>query len=286
MFHKLLAEHIRHFQQAPVSSGLWLIAISFIYGVFHAAGPGHGKAVLVTYLSTQKETLKQGILISFSAALFQAIVAVAVVTVISVVLHQTFSQTKLIGVRAEQTSYVLVMLFGAYLLFRSMTKLKSLLTSRPLFLKIKKTSHDHHSNHTHDSNHGHSHDHHQDCCHTYAPVQKISTMQTLGVILSMGARPCTGAIVVLIYAKIVGIYWVGIAATLLMGLGTGLTIASLGVLTIFFRQRLSQLIDKEKHQHHGHFSALLSALGGVLIFSLGWGLFQASITTVVQHPLF
>ena len=313
-FHKLLSDHIGQFNENPTTSGLLLIAISFAYGVFHAAGPGHGKAVLVTYLSTQKETLKQGIFISFSAAILQAIVAVAIVSVISLLLNQTFRTTNLMSLRAEQISYVLLMLFGLYLVVQSGLKIKSRygLAKKKIAEPIRGHSHNHsghehnHSHHGHDhhhSNHDHHHDGHpsedhpsedhpnaghQDCCqHSYAPKESISLWQTLGVIFSMGARPCTGAIVVLIYSKVVGIYWVGVAATLLMGLGTGLTVASLGFLTIYFRERLTRLVSGDTHQHHQSLpSLLLPTFGGAVLISLGWGLFQASIAPAIQHPLF
>lgn len=282
-FHQLLSKHIGQFNEEPISNGIILIVISLIYGVFHAAGPGHGKAVLVTYLSTQKETLKQGIMISFAAAIFQATVAITIVTLISIILNQTFSQANLVSMRTEQSSYILVILFGAYFVIRSLLKLKK----RFLTHAINHTD-GNIEKHNHAHNHSHNHVHGEDCCHhTYVPEAKISKWQTLAIIVSMGARPCTGAIMVLIYAKIIGIYWVGVIATFLMGFGTGLTIATLGFLTIFFRDKMSRLVSNASTTHHSDItSVLLSTLGGVLLISLGWSLLQASLSPAAQHPLF
>ena len=59
-------------------SAVWtLLAISFAYGIFHAAGPGHGKAVISSYLVANQETARRGIVLSFASALMQALVAVA-----------------------------------------------------------------------------------------------------------------------------------------------------------------------------------------------------------------
>ena len=278
-FHKLLSKHIGQFNEHPASSGFILIGISLLYGVFHAAGPGHGKAVLVTYLSTQKETLKQGVLISFLAAIFQAAVAIAIVTVVSVLLDKTFSQANLVSMRTEQSSYVLVILFGFYFAIHSLLRLRSQLSS-------DKQALNHHP--TEGSNHQHEHSHSDQCCnHTFVPQNKVSTWQTLGIIASMGARPCTGAVMVLIYAKIIGIYWVGIAATLLMGLGTGLTVALLGFLTIYFRDRISSLVSKNESSHHAPLASIaISTLGGTVLIFLGWSLLQASMLPATQHPLF
>ena len=60
-------------------SAVWtLLAISFAYGVFHAAGPGHGKAVISSYLVANEETWRRGIVLSFASALLQAFVAVTI----------------------------------------------------------------------------------------------------------------------------------------------------------------------------------------------------------------
>src|SRR4051812_9141348 len=68
-------------------SAVWpLLAISFAYGIFHAAGPGHGKAVISSYLVANEETWKRGIPLSFASALLQALVAVAVGGVLGAVL--------------------------------------------------------------------------------------------------------------------------------------------------------------------------------------------------------
>jgi len=198
-----------------------------------------------------------------------------------------------VSLRAEQTSYILVILFGMYLLYQSVSKLR-LRFSGSVRREVKtkdfeSNDHDHHNHFSCNSQHkqGDSHTHHDHCCHTYTATENKSFWQSLGVILSMGLRPCTGAIMVLIYSKIVGIYWVGVSATLLMGLGTGLTVAGLGLVTIIFRDRLSQLLNGEQqNQHWSAAGTVFASFGGIFLISLGWGLFQASITTASKHPLF
>jgi|TARA_B110000503_G_C7138194_1_gene409752 nickel/cobalt exporter len=273
-FHKLLSNHIGKFNKNPTSSGLILIAISFCYGVFHAAGPGHGKAVLITYLSTQKESLNKSIFISFSAAIFQSIVAIIIVTIISIILNNTFSKTHIVSLRVEQISYFMVMLFGMYISIQSMVRFKQLITSKFSVNSSQVVK-----------QHGHEHD---NCCHhSYAPVKKISSWQAVCVVISMGLRPCTGAIMILIYSKIIGIYWVGISATLLMGFGTGLTVATLGALTVFFREKLSYLASTHPAEHYSNsIRLILSFLGGAILILLGVSLIQASNLAVMEHPLF
>jgi len=56
-----------------------LMTIGFAYGVFHAAGPGHGKAVIAGYLVASERALIKGFALSLAAALVQALVAIAIV---------------------------------------------------------------------------------------------------------------------------------------------------------------------------------------------------------------
>ena len=63
-------------------------ASSFLYGIFHAAGPGHGKAVISSYLVANEETWRRGVVLSFASALLQAFVAVAIVGIAAVLLQR------------------------------------------------------------------------------------------------------------------------------------------------------------------------------------------------------
>jgi nickel/cobalt transporter (NicO) family protein len=51
-------------------------------------------------------------------------------------------------------------------------------------------------------------------------------------VLTVGVRPCSGAILVLVFALAQGLFWAGIAATFVMGLGTAITVATIAVLAV------------------------------------------------------
>ena len=71
-------------------SAVWtLFGLSFLYGVFHAAGPGHGKAVISSYVVANEETWRRGVVLSFASAMLQALVAVAIVGIAAVLLNAT-----------------------------------------------------------------------------------------------------------------------------------------------------------------------------------------------------
>ncbi|RWK56537.1 nickel/cobalt transporter [Mesorhizobium sp.] len=100
-------------------SKLWvLIGLSFAYGIFHAAGPGHGKAVISSYMVANEVALRRGIMLSFVSALLQALTAILVMMLAYFVLRgTTISMTDATWV-LEVTSFVFVTLFGAWLSWR------------------------------------------------------------------------------------------------------------------------------------------------------------------------
>ena len=99
-------------------TAVWtLLGISFLYGIFHAAGPGHGKAVISSYLVANGETWRRGIVLSFVSALLQALVAVAIVGIAAALLNATAGQMCSAERVIEIASYGLIVLVGLRLIF-------------------------------------------------------------------------------------------------------------------------------------------------------------------------
>lgn len=127
-----------------------LIGLSFIYGVFHAAGPGHGKAVISSYMIANEIQLKRGILISFISSMLQAITAILVVGAAYLILRGTSISLTNATDALEKASFLLVAFFGLWLLYRKI---------RTLF-KGNSHAHDHHDHdHAPHANHDHVHGH-------------------------------------------------------------------------------------------------------------------------------
>jgi nickel/cobalt exporter len=248
LFYRALAGMIR----AAKSDGfaLWgLMGMSFVYGVFHAAGPGHGKAVISSYLLANEETWRRGITLSFAAAVMQSLTAVIIVGVAAVLLGAT---AKLMGdtVRIiEIISYGLIMLLGARLLWvkgRGFFSALHALKAEPENTKAE--THDHcRCNHaptpSHDSFHCHQaahHEHEPDILpwgHVHGPEpQELSGPggwgRGLSAIVAVGMRPCSGAIIVLVFALAQGLFWAGIVSTFVMGFGTAITVAAIATLAV------------------------------------------------------
>lgn len=212
-------------------TAFWVLGgLSFLYGVFHAAGPGHGKIIISSYVLANERQLRRGTLLSFLAAMMQSVVAVAFVLVAAGALRLTSLAMSDAANWMAIGSYALIALLGAYLAAR----------------KILGFGHSHaHDHASHDHHHGHSHDHHHHdhaehdhACghHVVTPEQTGGDWRAqLGVIMAVGLRPCSGALVVLVFALTQGVLAAGIAATFMMGLGTAITVAALAALAVTFK---------------------------------------------------
>jgi len=239
LFYRALAGMIRSAKSDGFA--LWgLIGISFVYGMFHAAGPGHGKAVISSYLLANEETWRRGITLSFAAAAMQSLTAVSIVGIAAVLLGAT---AKIMGdtVRViEIVSYGLIMLLGARLLWvkgRSFISAVHALKAQPENTKS-------HCNHAHMLTHSHDHTpYHEDepdilpWGHVHGPEpQELSGpggwRRGLSAIAAVGLRPCSGAIIVLVFALAQGLFWAGIVSTFVMGFGTAITVAAIATLAV------------------------------------------------------
>src|ERR1700692_3220507 len=153
-----------------------LMGLSFLYGIFHAVGPGHGKAVISSYLVANEETWVRGVVLSFLSALMQAIVAIAVVGVAAVLLHASATTMNSAVNWIETLSYSLIVVVGLRLLWvkgraflaalrdlgRPTGAVAAAVTQAP-------AAHDHHA-HAHDQAHGHEHCGHDDHVHAAEPA--------------------------------------------------------------------------------------------------------------------
>src|SRR5690349_17106289 len=115
-FYRMLSGTIRA-AKSDGSAAYTLLGISFLYGIFHAAGPGHGKAVISSYIVANDETWKRGVFLSFASAMLQALTAIALVGIAAALLGAT-ARTMGNAVRViEVASYGLIVLIGLRLLW-------------------------------------------------------------------------------------------------------------------------------------------------------------------------
>ncbi|HAT7513463.1 TPA: nickel/cobalt transporter [Kluyvera ascorbata] len=208
----------------PTQAGGALLLFSFVYGVLHALGPGHGKVVITTWLATHPSKLKSSLGLTLAASLLQGLVAIGLVVVVLTLLQLPARQLHLSSFWLEKGSYALVGVLGLLLCWRALKKLRALLR-KPKFTAF--TPH-------------HVHDQHCGCGHQHMLDPKQLERDEdwrarLVIVLSMGMRPCSGAIMVLLFSKVIGVFGWGVASALAMAAGTSITISSLALLVHAFR---------------------------------------------------
>ncbi|MFN4168196.1 MAG: DUF1007 family protein [Pannonibacter phragmitetus] len=266
-FYQKLISALRSFRNSPDAG--WLLAfLSFAYGVFHAAGPGHGKAVISSYVLASEDTLKKGILLSFASAFAQALTAILIVCGVAVVFNLTSIAMQQTARWLEIASYVMVTAMGAWLLW--VKAFHPLLTGAA-------------------AGHDHVHLPGDDgacttCGHVHAPTAdmvagRLTPGRALSIILAIGLRPCSGALIVLVFALSQGMILAGIASTLTMAVGTGITVSVLATLAVGAKGLAARLAGSDGvwayRVHRGIEIAAAAAvflLGlTLLIAMIGWG---------------
>jgi ABC-type nickel/cobalt efflux system permease component RcnA len=243
----ILAEQARFFRslsaavraaKADGSAAYALFWLSFLYGVFHAAGPGHGKAVISAYLLADGSTIPRGIVLSALAAFAQAVTAIVLVGVAAVLLGATARVMGETVRMLELGAYSIIIAFGLMLAWRKGKALmQALATWRSP--QLVAASHSHHPGNGHAHAHDHVHDEH--CGHSHGPEPaelkgRGWLKRGLGAVAAVGLRPCSGAILVLVFTLSQGIFLIGVVSTLAMAAGTAITVAVIAIMAVGARE--------------------------------------------------
>jgi nickel/cobalt transporter (NicO) family protein len=224
------------------SSAFWtLAAASFAYGVFHAAGPGHGKAVLASYMIASKTALRRGMGLAALAALLQGLVAIALVGTAAALLDATALTMKLMAERIELASYAAIAAVGAALVWKKGRSLLAALQAAGIAPLVAS-----HSGVYCEAVDDAGRSCGPDCGHQHAidPSRLdrgFAWSDALGAVVAAGLRPCSGAILILVFTLAQGVFWAGVAATLLMSVGTAATTAALAATAVYARRRAERL---------------------------------------------
>ncbi|KFC63823.1 putative membrane protein [Devosia sp. LC5] len=223
-------------------TAFWLLGgLSFLYGVFHAAGPGHGKVVISSYVLANETQVRRGVILSVISAMIQSAVAVLFVLVAAGILGMTSiamgDAANWIGI----VSYGMVALLGLWLIARKLFGWGHSHhhhhaddMAQKAHAHLHEDDHDHHGHDHHGHDHGH-HEHHNHHGHQHIVTPEAASgswREQLGVVLAVGLRPCSGALVVLVFALSQGLLAAGIVAVFLMGVGTAITVAALATLAV------------------------------------------------------
>ena len=307
-FYRQLTDNLASTRQS--ASFLWiLLGISFLYGIFHAAGPGHGKAVITSYLLASGEALRRGVVIAFAAAFVQAVTAIALVSIASGLLHVTAATMSNATNVLEIGSFAMIVAVGVWLLWTrlrrapagsaapSRSKLRPApapaVPAAPRDLPIEYLPRSMRGENLPTQfaadplpvgmtdvrvlETGDGHDHHHHAADAAQLDRRLTFASAWSAILAVGIRPCSGAIIVLVFALSQGLYAAGVASTFVMAIGTGVTVSLLASLAVFARDAMFRVTRRR--------SKLLAILGrsieiggAVLVILLGVLLLGAALS--------
>ena len=282
-------------------SKLWLIVgLSFAYGIFHAAGPGHGKAVISSYMLANEVALRRGVMLSFVSAFLQALTAIIVMGLAFFVLRGTSVSMTDATTFLEIASYAMIMLFGAWLLWRKAGPLVSGLLGTGAAHSLSAAhahahsdhAHTHAHNHSHDHHDGHAHDHHSHshaagdvcdtCGHSHAPDpamlsgDRFSWKSAWSAVTAVGLRPCSGALIVLSFAFLNGLWLGGILSVFAMALGTAITVSALAIMAVTAKNWAVAFAGDGRAGNRVH--TVIEIGGAAFVFLLGLLLLTASLS--------
>ncbi|MDY2946421.1 nickel/cobalt transporter [Mannheimia varigena] len=270
-------------------AGITLVFISFLYGVFHAVGPGHGKFILTSYLSLEKTRLNQVMKITFASAIVQGLVAISLVTVIVVIFTLSRQYFNLTLKWVERGSFAMMILLGLYWCYQVLKDLMK--TNKPKINAIRVSQNNlknqplvKKTHHIHNENCG--------CGHQHLPsqqeMQQAKDLKAqLMLILSIGARPCSGAVLVLFLSYTLDLYIWGVISALVMALGTGTTLSLFAIFVLTARNKAVKMsIWYLSAQMNKNVARLLKCILGITLIFFGITLFHSSFIESSPSSLF
>jgi ABC-type nickel/cobalt efflux system permease component RcnA len=234
------------------------LVIAFLYGVFHALGPGHGKTVIAGYFLGHHARWSKGVAMACWMAVSHVLAAIGIVLIVHFVLSHSFATPVDEMMWLRFVSYGAIVAIGFAMLIGTWRG-KSVLGC----------GHEHgagcahaHHHHDHDDHDHHSHDHSHGH-HGHSHTISLKGDQSL-LAVAAGFVPCSGAILILVFCLANSLIWQGVVMTSMIAVGMAATLSAIGLGSIFLRrQTLGRVSDGERT------SRVLGYVGPVLITLIG-----------------
>ncbi|WP_409566176.1 nickel/cobalt transporter [Pantoea sp. CTOTU50773] len=269
--HRLLVTHLLQINSGQYSAGLWLIGVTFIYGILHAVGPGHGKFIVTTWLTTHQPPRGVALSVPFLGSLVQGLSAIAFVFILAVGFNLTTGDLSSSRWYLEKASALFIAALGVMMMVQAWR-------GRNKHLYQHQHLHQDQHQHQHQDEHEHEHEHeqHHDGCGHYHGIitESVDNWKAwIGIIIATGVRPCSGALTVLLFASVIGITRWGMFAVMTMALGTGMALVALALFVRHFRHRAGELWLAESSPRTHQILGMVRIAGGALLILFALVLF-------------
>lgn len=254
---RMIAQHMKAIRDGRTTAPLLIgIVLAFAYGVVHALGPGHGKVVVVSYFLARDARIMRGFLMGLQIAVVHVLSAMVVVALADLVLRQAFGGAPAEAAGVRLASYGLIGLIGMVMLGQAMRR--SYLRRQGVEVSYACCEHAHASGHR---AHGH---------------ETGERAQESALSLGVGLVPCTGAVLILLYALANGILFAGVLLVVAIAAGMAITMGALGVLSIVARNAVAGRLERTGAGNAGTLAVASDYGGALLITLIGAALFWSA----------
>lgn len=190
-----------------LSVSLLIISIAFLYGLVHAAGPGHGKALVAFYFTSNrsdyKKAFKMGYMISIIHAISALLFTFGIFFILKTMFRKNFDE---FSQMAMQISALMIILVAIYLIVHAIKDREA---------KEKN--------------------------------EKPANKSEVAVAFSAGVVPCPGVMTIVLFCVALEQYTLGVLAAVAMSIGMGLTISLAGILSIAINKKASSFLETKTY---------------------------------------
>lgn len=186
-----ISDYFDRLDSGDSSVFIYILAVSFIYGLVHALGPGHGKMVIASYFLVKGAKIKEAFKAGFLTSLIHTISALTITFTLYIFFENTitkyFSQ---ISMNMYKVSAVFIILIALFLLYETYK----------------------------DRN-------------EEEKIQRVGNKSLLAVTMSIGIVPCPGVMSIVLFSLILGYINLGILSAVFMSIGMGITISLAAIIS-------------------------------------------------------
>ena len=263
-----------HRQRSP-STLLWGLLLAFGYGVLHTLGPGHGKAVIVAYFVGEGGSLQRGLTMGIRIALFHVLSAIGIVVLTTVVLHRSAPNSYRM---LQLISYSAISIIGGWMLWQAFPWQHATPKQTPAYLGAREAELILYPDLTRQisalSEAAPSGDRGADCgCLTCVDPKRASDWLSLAI----GAVPCSGALLILLYGTANKLLWPSIAMVMAISVGMAITLTCIGILAMLGRNYADRQVDQRLGMSQLH--RWLRVAGSSCVLLLGICLFGVTLVS-------
>jgi ABC-type nickel/cobalt efflux system permease component RcnA len=246
---------------------LFVVFISLVYGIFHAAGPGHGKTIVSSFFLANDAKLRHSVAIGYLIAGVHSLAALTVVLVLYYLVRGLFS----VGIEQanhyiQLATFGVIAVLGAFMLVGRIrgTGHHHLL---PVHAHNGESAHDHDGDFSHDADHRHGHDH----------AGGVTFKSLLGIAVPAGVIPCPGAVAVILFALSLHMLGVSVLSVVSISLGMGVTISVTGALVILAKQGTLKALAAGHGERESLVRRVVEIGGAAVLFLFGLMFFLAQL---------